>query len=262
MENEKLQKIRHSLAHLLAAAVEKRYPDAKRTLGPAIENGFYYDFEFSTPISDKELPKIEKEMRKILKTWKSFEKIAVDEDGGAGGRGRIVYTETAGGSDNATIDFGVDGKFGTADDIWVSGTYTGATDALKMTAFITDHTALYGWPPPPVLQAIVLFTPWGKSLLKLLSPSFLGSISMTKRPLISPVAIPILAFGQQFSHQKVILECWREAFFTPWLVRGCFPGLLHIAFPQLHLPFSRWCSGIRCQPRLAYLSAEAKSLFL
>jgi len=79
--DENLEKIRHSLAHLLAAAVQKMYPDAMRTLGPAIENGFYYDFEFSTPISDKELPKIEKEMRRILKTWKSFEKVAVDEDG-------------------------------------------------------------------------------------------------------------------------------------------------------------------------------------
>ena len=78
---ENLEKIRHSLAHLLAAAIEKLYPDAKRTLGPAIENGFYYDFEFSTPISDKDLPKIEKEMKKILKTWKAFEKIAIDEDG-------------------------------------------------------------------------------------------------------------------------------------------------------------------------------------
>ncbi len=64
---------RHSLAHLLAAAVLKHCPDAQLTLGPAVENGFYYDIAFSSPISEKDFPKIEKEMKKILKTWKSFE---------------------------------------------------------------------------------------------------------------------------------------------------------------------------------------------
>jgi len=70
--NEKLHNIRHSLAHLLAAAVLKLYPDTKVTIGPVIENGFYYDFDFKSPISDKDLPKIEKKMREILKTWKEF----------------------------------------------------------------------------------------------------------------------------------------------------------------------------------------------
>jgi threonyl-tRNA synthetase len=73
-KEEGLQNQRHSLAHLLAAAVMKLYPDTKRTIGPAIDNGFYFDFEFSKPISDTDLPKIEKEMRKILPTWNKFEK--------------------------------------------------------------------------------------------------------------------------------------------------------------------------------------------
>ena len=73
-QSEKLDNIRHSLAHLLAAAVIKLYPDAKRTIGPAIDNGFYFDFEFSKPISEGDLQKIEKEMRKILPTWGTFEK--------------------------------------------------------------------------------------------------------------------------------------------------------------------------------------------
>lgn len=68
-----IEKIRHSAAHLLAAAVEKLYPGTKNTIGPAIDNGFYYDFEFSTPITEKDLPKIEQKMREILKTWKGFE---------------------------------------------------------------------------------------------------------------------------------------------------------------------------------------------
>jgi len=65
--------IRHSLAHLLAAAVLDLWPDAKPTIGPSIEDGFYYDFEFSKPISNEDLPKIEKKMREILKTWDKFE---------------------------------------------------------------------------------------------------------------------------------------------------------------------------------------------
>ena len=77
---EKLGHIRHSLAHLLAAAVLELYPDTKLTLGPAIDNGFYYDVEFTTPISDNELPKKEKKMREIVKTWKSFEGKEVSAD--------------------------------------------------------------------------------------------------------------------------------------------------------------------------------------
>lgn len=80
-KQEHLSNIRHSLAHLLAAAVIKLYPGTKRTIGPTIENGFYYDFEFVEPITEKDLPKIEKEMEKLQKTWKSFERreISVDQ---------------------------------------------------------------------------------------------------------------------------------------------------------------------------------------
>ncbi len=78
--NEQLHNLRHSLAHLLAAAVLELWPDTKRAIGPAIDNGFYYDFEFSAPISDTDLPKIEKTMRKILQSWKSFERKEVSAD--------------------------------------------------------------------------------------------------------------------------------------------------------------------------------------
>ena len=61
-----LETLRHSTSHILAAAVGKLYPGVKFGIGPAIENGFYYDFEFPQPISDADLPKIEKEMKKIL----------------------------------------------------------------------------------------------------------------------------------------------------------------------------------------------------
>ncbi len=71
--NDKLAKMRHSLAHLLAAAVLELHPDALNTIGPAIENGFYYDFDFVSPISDKDLKEIEKKMKKIYNGWKGFE---------------------------------------------------------------------------------------------------------------------------------------------------------------------------------------------
>src|SRR3990167_2958738 len=71
-EQNKLDSQRHSLAHLLAAAVMEIWPDTLRTIGPAIDNGFYYDFEFSSPISDNDLTKIEKKMRSLLPNWKEF----------------------------------------------------------------------------------------------------------------------------------------------------------------------------------------------
>lgn len=70
MVNEKeelVEKMRHSASHVLAHAVLKIYPDAKLGIGPAIDNGFYYDFEFSQPIEEKDLKEIEIEMKKIIK---------------------------------------------------------------------------------------------------------------------------------------------------------------------------------------------------
>jgi len=64
---EKLERMRHSASHVLAQAVLKLYPDTKLGIGPAIENGFYYDFEFSQPIEEKDLKPIEDEMKKIIK---------------------------------------------------------------------------------------------------------------------------------------------------------------------------------------------------
>lgn len=71
--------IRHSAAHLLAAAVLRLYPGVKLTIGPVIESGFYYDIEFPTPITDADLPKIEKMMSKTLIDWNSFTSRVVSE---------------------------------------------------------------------------------------------------------------------------------------------------------------------------------------
>ncbi|TMC37344.1 MAG: threonine--tRNA ligase, partial [Chloroflexi bacterium] len=65
--DDPLHVLRHSTAHLLAAAVTELYPEAKYAIGPAIENppGFYYDFDFGRPIAESDLPAIESRMRRL-----------------------------------------------------------------------------------------------------------------------------------------------------------------------------------------------------
>ena len=66
--NNNLEKMRHTLSHVLAAAVRQLYPNAKFGIGPAIDTGFYYDIDFGdTKVSDTDLAKIEKKMREIIK---------------------------------------------------------------------------------------------------------------------------------------------------------------------------------------------------
>src|SRR3990167_6186315 len=75
-----MDKLRHSCAHLLAASVMELWPKTKRTIGPAIENGFYYDFDFGeVKISEEDFPKIEAKMHELVKSWKGFEKSEVTE---------------------------------------------------------------------------------------------------------------------------------------------------------------------------------------
>ncbi|MGB9637429.1 MAG: aminoacyl--tRNA ligase-related protein, partial [Microgenomates group bacterium] len=65
MDKSQLETMRHSCSHLLAAAVMELWPKTKLAIGPAIENGFYYDFDFEQPISEADLLKIEKKMAEI-----------------------------------------------------------------------------------------------------------------------------------------------------------------------------------------------------
>src|SRR3989344_8097329 len=76
-----LDKLRHSLAHLLAASVRELYPRAQNAMGPAIDDGFYQDFDLPEQINDKDFPNIEKKMRELLKKWDKFEKkeVTVEE---------------------------------------------------------------------------------------------------------------------------------------------------------------------------------------
>ncbi|MGB5962383.1 MAG: threonine--tRNA ligase [Coleofasciculaceae cyanobacterium] len=65
-ESESLQKIRHTTSHVMAMAVQKLFPEAQVTIGPWIENGFYYDFDKSEPFTEQDLKTIKKEMIKII----------------------------------------------------------------------------------------------------------------------------------------------------------------------------------------------------
>ncbi|WP_346677942.1 threonine--tRNA ligase [uncultured Brachyspira sp.] len=65
--NEGLEILRHSTSHLMAQAVKRLYPNVQVTIGPAIKDGFYYDFDTDKPFTDEDLPKIEVEMKKIIK---------------------------------------------------------------------------------------------------------------------------------------------------------------------------------------------------
>ena len=64
---EALDILRHSTAHLLAQAVQRLFPGAQVTIGPVIDNGFYYDFAYERPFTPEDLPAIEAEMQKIVK---------------------------------------------------------------------------------------------------------------------------------------------------------------------------------------------------
>jgi threonyl-tRNA synthetase len=79
-EDSDLYRIRHSAAHVMAQAVVEFYPGTKYTIGPPVENGFYYDFELPQPLLEEDLPKIEKRMRQIIAGKHPFERKVVSTD--------------------------------------------------------------------------------------------------------------------------------------------------------------------------------------
>jgi threonyl-tRNA synthetase len=77
-KNNNLEILRHSAAHILAAAVLEMFPEAKFGIGPAIENGFYYDFDLPRTLIPEDLPLLEEKMREIIKANYPFEKQEID----------------------------------------------------------------------------------------------------------------------------------------------------------------------------------------
>ncbi len=72
--------LRHSTAHLLAEAVRRLYPGVKVAIGPPIENGFYYDFEFPGPIHESDLERIEEEIRRELADGREWARAELSRD--------------------------------------------------------------------------------------------------------------------------------------------------------------------------------------
>jgi len=77
---EGLEILRHSTAHIMAHAVKELFPEVKVTIGPAIDDGFYYDFDKETPFTEEDLQKIEKKMQEIIKSKKPFIRREISKD--------------------------------------------------------------------------------------------------------------------------------------------------------------------------------------
>src|SRR5687768_255473 len=99
-----LQVLRHSAAHLLAEAVRRLYPGVKIAIGPPIESGFYYDFEFPEPIREEDLERIEEEIQRELEEGRAWEREEIGADEAKrrfeaeGERYKVELVETAEGA--------------------------------------------------------------------------------------------------------------------------------------------------------------------
>ncbi len=78
--NEKLAKVRHSMSHVMAEAVLQMFPSAQIAIGPAIDNGFYYDFDLPRALTSEDLDEITKRMKTIIQEDKEFKRIVVSRD--------------------------------------------------------------------------------------------------------------------------------------------------------------------------------------
>jgi len=87
-EESQLYRIRHSAAHIMAQAVVEMFPEAKYTIGPPIENGFYYDFDLPRNLTPEDLEKIEKRMRQIIQGRHEFRKKVI-----SAGEAREIFKE-------------------------------------------------------------------------------------------------------------------------------------------------------------------------
>lgn len=111
---EGIEILRHSTSHLMAQAVYRLYPGTKYGVGPAIENGFYYDMDVPTTITEDDLPKIEEEMKKIAAEAIPFERLIVSKDEAIGifkERGDTYKLELIDGIEDNTLSLYKVGEF-------------------------------------------------------------------------------------------------------------------------------------------------------
>ena len=104
---------RHSMSHVLAQAVLRLFPEAQLAIGPAIDDGFYYDFDVAAPFTPEDLKNIEKEMKRVVKQNHKFERIDVSrEEAGEKIAGAVYKQEIlADLEDGQTLSFYQDGEF-------------------------------------------------------------------------------------------------------------------------------------------------------
>ena len=127
MEKQQLEQIRHSCAHLVAAAVQALYPEAKFGVGPVIENGFYYDIEFPENIKEEDLGKIEAKAREIAKQGLAFERKEIKIDDA------IKYFESVG--QNYKVEL--------LNDLKTKGTTKMSAEELQDVGGAVENVSLY-----------------------------------------------------------------------------------------------------------------------
>ena len=104
---------RHSMSHILAQAVLRLFPDAQLAIGPAIEEGFYYDFDVAEPFTPEDLKNIEKEMKRVIKQNHKFERVEVSREEALQKVDGAIYKNEllADLAEDQTLSFYQDGEF-------------------------------------------------------------------------------------------------------------------------------------------------------
>ncbi len=143
MTEEQLKSMRHTLAHLLGAAVVDLYPGSKLTLGPAIDTGFYYDIDVAGKITDAELATIEAKMKELLPSWTSFTKKDVTaEEALSAYTGNEYKTELINEHKDAGLTFYTSGAF---TDLCRGGHLENPADEIPTGSFKLDRVAGAYW---------------------------------------------------------------------------------------------------------------------
>ena len=154
-KDERIKLVRHSLSHVMAAAVKSLWPDVKFAIGPAIDNGFYYDFDFKKDaknneegkISEIDLIKIERKMREIIKADPDFEKYemgiddAIEKETKAGQEYKIELLKDLKAEKQEMVSYY---RLGDFDDL-CRGPHVESAGAIKLDAFKLDKLAGAYW---------------------------------------------------------------------------------------------------------------------
>ena len=102
-KDERLYRMRHSAAHIMAEAVLEMFPEAKFAIGPPIDSGFYYDFELPRALTPEDLPEIEQRMRARMKSNVPFEHSEMSKDEALRQRLRPGRVADSGGKERARL---------------------------------------------------------------------------------------------------------------------------------------------------------------